>query len=66
MLTHPDGSCALSTVEGTTERGSVHLAEAFTKGTGKFEGIKGTILIYGKSRMPFDEGGKQSRACTMT
>ena len=55
MLTHQDGSCALSTVSGTTERGSLTLAGAFTGGTGRFEGIKGTIAIAGKSLMPFDE-----------
>ena len=55
MLTHQDGSIALSVVEGTTERGSVRLTGAFTRGTGRFEGIKGVIAISGKSRMPFDE-----------
>jgi len=55
LLTHQDGSIALSVVEGSTERGSVHLTGAFTRGTGRLEGIKGTIVISGKSRMPFDE-----------
>ena len=55
LLTHQDGSIALSVVEGITERGSVRLTGAFTRGTGRFEGIKGVITISGKSRMPFDE-----------
>jgi hypothetical protein len=55
MLSHQDGSCALSTVSGTTEKGSLNLTGAFTRGTGRFEGIKGTIAISGKSLMPFNE-----------
>jgi len=55
MLTYQDGSTALSIVEGRTDRGSVHLTGAFTRGTGRLEGIKGTMAISGNSRMPFDE-----------
>ncbi len=55
MLTHQDGSTTLATLQGTTEAGAVKLTGEFTKGTGRFEGIKGTIAISGTSLMPFDE-----------
>jgi hypothetical protein len=55
MLTYPDGSTTVYKIQGTVEAGINKLTGEFIKGTGKFEGIKGTLSITGKTMTPYSK-----------
>ncbi len=52
-LTYQDGSTNIAVFQGTTDAGAVKLTGEFIKGTGRLEGIKGTLSISGRSLTPY-------------
>ena len=55
ILTYPDGSTTVHKIQGTIEAGIQKLTGEFIRGTGKFEGIKGSLSITGKSMTPYSK-----------